>query len=216
MIRKALLSISLLMLFLAACNKGEETPPPTASPEAGAGGAAPIGPISSRGQRGADAPAAPPAPMAGAAQEASLQFDVPASWQSEPPANDMRMAQATIPGPGGPGSLVVFFFGQGGGGGVEANIQRWIDQMEVPAGSSPSPETFDANGYRVTWIDVSGTLKPSGMGMGPTTEQPNSRLLGAVVEGPGGPWFFKATGPGSTLSAERDNFLGMLKSVRAR
>jgi hypothetical protein len=111
---------------------------------------------------------------------------------------------------------VVFFFGQGGGGGVEANIQRWIDQMEVPAGSNPAPETFDANGYRVTWIDVSGTLKPSGMGMGPTTEQPGSRLLGAVVEGPGGPWFFKATGPGSTLSAERDNFLGMLKSVRAR
>jgi hypothetical protein len=154
--------------------------------------------------------------MAGAGQEGSLQFDVPASWQSEPPANDMRMAQATIPGPGGPGSLVVFFFGQGGGGGVEANIQRWIDQMEVPAGSNPAPETFDANGYRVTWIDVSGTLKPSGMGMGPTTEQPGSRLLGAVVEGPGGPWFFKATGPGSTLSAERDNFLGMLKSVRAR
>ena len=73
---------------------------------------------------------------------------------------------------------------------------------------------FDVNGFRVTWIDVSGTLLPSNMGTGPATEQPNSRLFGAVVEGPGGPWFFKATGPEATLAAERENFLKMLRSVR--
>jgi hypothetical protein len=90
---------------------------------------------------------------------------------------------------------VVFFFGPGGGGGVEANIQRWVDQMEVPAGSNPAPETFESNGYRVTWIDVPGTLKPSNMGTGPTTEQPNSRLLGAVVEGPVDPGSSRPQGP---------------------
>jgi len=54
------------------------------------------------------------------------------------------------------------------------------------------------------------------MGTGPTTEKPGSRLLGAVVEGPGGPWFFKAAGPDATLSAEKDNFLKLLHSVRAK
>jgi hypothetical protein len=218
MIRKALLTIPLLLLPLAACNKGDETPPPstdtaTAPAAPDTGGGAP-GPISSRGEKIGDAPAVDMG--AGAAEGSSIDFSVPASWQNEQPANNMRVAQASIPGPGGPGNLVVFFFGPGGGGGVEANIQRWVDQMEVPAGSSPTPETFESNGYHVTWIDVPGTLKPSNMGTGPTTEQPNSRLLGAVVEGPGGPWFFKATGPDSTISAERGNFLTMLKSVRAK
>ena len=202
MIRKALLTIPLLVLPLAACGGGEEAPPPDATtPQAGQG--APVAPMSSRGSSA-------PAP----AQEGSIGFDMPAGWQQQPPANQMRMAQATIPGAAGSGDLVVFYFGPGGGGGVEDNIQRWIDQMEPAPGSNPQPETFDANGFRVTWIDVSGTLKPSTMGTGPATEQPNSRLYGAVVEGPGGPWFFKATGPEATLAAERDNFLQMLRSVR--
>ncbi|MFP5288283.1 MAG: hypothetical protein ACLGI9_21285 [Thermoanaerobaculia bacterium] len=208
MIRKALLMIPLLLLALAACKGGEEAPPPDASaqaPPAHEGGAPP--PMTSRGEPvGGGA--------TGQAQDGSIQFDVPESWPQQPPANQMRVAQATIPGPGGNGDLVVFYFGPGGGGGVQDNIQRWIDQMDPAPGSNPQPETFDANGFRVTWIDVSGTLKPSNMGTGPATEQPNSRLYGAVVEGPGGPWFFKATGPEATLAAERDNFLQMLRSVR--
>lgn len=202
MIRKALLTIPVLLLPLAGCAR-EETVPPAASQDP-----APIEPISSRGGQDGSAP------MAGQAQDGNIHFDLPSNWQEQPPTTSMRVAQAVIPGPGGPGEVVVFFFGPGGGGGVEDNIQRWIDQMEPAPGSNPQPETFEANGLRVTWIDVSGTLKPSSMGMGPATEQPGSRLYGAVVEGPGGPWFFKATGPEATLSAERENFLKMLRSVR--
>ena len=203
MIRKALLTIPVLLLPLAACNGGEETPPDVSAQTPPAAQGAPA-PMSSRGE-----------PVGGQqAQEGAIQFDIPGNWQQQPPASQMRMAQATIPGAGGPGDFAVFFFGPGGGGGVEDNIQRWIDQMDPTPGSNPQPETFDANGFRVTWIDVSGTLKPSNMGTGPATEQPNSRLFGAVVEGPGGPWFFKATGPEATLSAERENFLKMLRSVR--
>ncbi len=214
MIRKALLTIPVLLLPLAACARSEEAAPP-ASPDASAAtapqtGGAPIGPISSREPAGGGSTV----PQEGSTS--SIGYDVPAGWQAEPPANEMRVGQATIPGAGGPGNLVVFYFGPGGGGGVQDNIQRWVDQMEPEAGANPQPESFDANGFRVTWIDVSGTLKPSMMGTGPSTPQPNSRLLGAVVEGPGGPWFFKATGPQATLTAERENFLQMLRSVRAK
>lgn len=199
MIRKALL-LPMLLLPLAACNRAEETPPDAAqAPQASQGVPAPM---SSRGE------------AAGQAQDGTIEFAVPANWQQQPPANQMRITQATIPGAGGNGDFVVFYFGPDGGGGVEANIQRWIDQMDPAPGSNPQPETFEANGYRVTWIDVSGTLKPSTMGTGPATEQPNSRLYGAVVEGPGGPWFFKATGPDATLAVERESFLEMLRSVR--
>ena len=179
------------------------TPPAAQAPDTGP---APLGP-SSRGET------APPA--GGAAAE--IDFDLPAGWQSEPPTSEMRLAQATIPGPQGNGQLTVFYFGPGGGGDVESNIQRWVGQMEPEQGTEPARQTFETeNGFRVTWVDVAGTLLPSTMGTGPTTPQPGSRLLGAVVEGPGGPWFFKATGPKDVMAAEREKFLEMLRSVRGR
>jgi hypothetical protein len=217
--RNTLLS-SLLLLGLCACGDRNAAPPAGSESPATENTAADVaagsqptgdsapGTISSRGDV---VETMPPAAEQG---EGSIDFDLPQSWQSQPPSSSMRVAQATIPGAGGPGELAVFFFGPGGGGGVEANIQRWIDQMESPG--QPTPETFEANGFKVTWIDVQGTLKPSTMGSGPATPQPNSRLLGAVVEGPGGPWFFKATGPEATLGPQRDAFVAMLKSVRAK
>lgn len=210
------LSVSLLLLCLCAC-RGDQSAGPDESPGAETSAAAPgqaadnapVGPISSRGEVVTEGSS--PAPAQG---EGSIDFDLPAGWQSQPPSSNMRVAQAVIPGPGGSGDLAVFYFGPGGGGSVDANIERWIGQME--SADHPKPETFEANGYRVTWIDVRGTLKPSTMGTGPSSAQPDSRLFGAVVEGPGGPWFFKATGPEATMTPARDAFVAMLKSVRAK
>jgi len=184
----------------------------TAEPEDAAPRAAPpIGPLTSRGEPAAPGPTAPPLAAPDAAT-GRLVWDLPEGWTAAPPASPMRMAQATIPGPGGPAELVVFHFGPGGGGGVDANIERWIGQVD--AGAEPERGSFVSDGLRVTWVDVAGTLQPSGMGMGPAEPQPGSRLLGAVVEGPGGPWFFKATGPAATLAAARQRFLDMLGAAR--
>ena len=207
-----------LALVLAACGlaaviacSGGSSGAPAAQPSAGAApaaGAGPVAPMSSRGTPVGEAPAA-------GAATGTIAWDLPSGWQEEPPSSGMRLAQALIPGGGGPGQLVVFYFGPGGGGGVEANLQRWEGQMEATAGVAPARSTFETHGYQVTMVEVAGTLKPSGMGMGPDTPQPNSRLLAAVVEGPGGPWFFKATGPDATMAAGRDAFRAMLESVRS-
>lgn len=211
--------LSALFLTLAACGGGEEMPDPvsdTAAPSSEAAAPAPeepspIAPITSRG--GTVAPA--PAPQAQGSGQ--IDFALPAGWQSETPSNNMRMAQASIPGPGGPGQLAVFYFGPGGGGGAQDNIQRWIGQMEPEAGAEPAiQELRTEHGFKVTWVEMVGTMLPSTMGTGPDTAQPNSRLLGAVVEGPGGPWFFKATGPKDTLAAEREDFLAMLRNARPK
>lgn len=202
----------LLLTLAAACGGSEEE---HASMEASTEAApqpetAPLSPISSREG------AAPPPGAAATGGESNIDFNLPAGWQSEP-ASGMRLAQASIPGSGGTGQLTVFYFGPGGGGDVESNIQRWVGQMEPEQGAQPERQTFETeNGFRVTWVDVPGTLLPSTMGTGPSTAQPNSRLLGAVVEGPGGPWFFKATGPKDVLGAERENFLEMLRSVQTK
>lgn len=144
------------------------------------------------------------------------EFTLPAGWSRVAPSSSMRLAQARVDGAGGPGELTVFHFGIGGGGPVEQNLARWIGQVEATPGTEPRRETFTVNPFRITLVEVEGTLKPSTMGVGPTTPQPDSRLLAAVVEGPGGPWFFKLTGPASTLAAARDDFVTMLKSVTAR
>jgi hypothetical protein len=179
------------LLLLAACNK--ET-------------AAPAAPPASTSTQAASAP--------GAASDAreGLIYALPSGWERVQPSSSMRLDQARIPGSAGPGELAVFFFGTGGGGGAEANLQRWIEQVE---GGTPARETFDANGLKVSIVDVSGTLQPSSMGSGPQSPQPNSRLIGAVVEGNGGPWFFKATGPADTLAAQREAFLTMLRNARS-
>lgn len=212
------LTLSLLLPLLGACGDrnapapdatATTTAPEAAAPSQSSGDTAPpVGPISSRGGTVADSQPAAGAPSG------SIEFDLPTSWEKQPPSSGMRLAQAVIPGPGGPGDFAVFFFGPGGGGGVEANIDRWVGQMETT--NPPKPEIFESGGLKVTWVDVKGTLKPSQMGMGPAEAVSNARLYGAVVEGPGGPWFFKATGPDATLGPQRDAFVTMLKSVRAK
>ncbi|HEX4956427.1 MAG TPA: hypothetical protein VF017_23825 [Thermoanaerobaculia bacterium] len=209
-----LVSVAILSILVACGGKGREQAihqAPAAAPSAGpaptpaTGAGEPFAPLSSRGTPvTASAPSGPSA--------AGLTYTLPAHWQPTPPASSMRIGQAAIPGPAGPGELAVFFFGPGGGGGLEANLERWVGQVENPG--TPVRETFEVNGLRVTWIDVAGTIKPSQMGQGPTTAQPGSRLYGAVVEGPGGPWFFKATGPDATLAGERESFLALIRSVR--
>jgi hypothetical protein len=217
---RSILILPVLLFGLAACGNREAAPPavaetssaPQAAPatsEAPASGDA-IAPISPHASLIDPSPNSQQA--AGAA--GSIDFDLPKAWQSQTPTSTMRLAQAAIQGPGGPADLAVFFFGPGGGGPVDANIDRWVGQME--GATKPTSETFETNGYKVTWVDVKGTLKPSGMGMGPSTPVSNARLYGAVVEGPGGPWFFKAQGPDSTLGPQRDAFVALLKSVRKK
>jgi len=193
--------LPVLLLTLAACGGGREEPAQPTEAPAAPEQVVPIAPITSRDS---------------ASSDAGIDFTLPSGWTSETPSSNMRLAQASIPGPGGPGQLAVFNFGAGVGGDVDSNIQRWVGQVDPDPGAQPARETFDTkDGLRVTWVEVAGTLKASPMG-GPASPQPNSRLLGAVVEGPGGPWFFKATGPKATLDPERDHFLEMLRSVQKK
>jgi hypothetical protein len=230
MIPRSFLQALLLSLVLTGCEAAPEAAAPPPAPAAPQAQAAPpagdpaFAPQTSRGSQ-APAPAPPvPAPVAaaplpvaaGAAGSKILapgaSFDLPAGWSSEAPSSSMRLAQAVVPGSQGPASLAVFYFGAGGGGGVEANLERWIGQMELEPGKTPERDTFTVGNFRVTWVLALGTLKGGTMG-GPADATPDAALLGAVVEGDQGPWFFKLTGPSKTISEQREAFLGLLRSA---
>ncbi|MFN7950113.1 MAG: hypothetical protein U0610_00155 [bacterium] len=168
---------------------------------------------------------APAAPLEAAKPDAEglvhargIKFAVPSGWTLQPPTSAMRIVQATVTGEGGKADLVLFHFGGGQGGDRESNIERWITQIDSPAGTKAERDSFEVKSagktFQVATVTVAGTLKASGMGMGPSAPQPNSRLLGAVVEGEGGPWFFKLTGDDKTVKAAQSAFVTMLKGLR--
>ena len=161
-----------------------------------------------------DHPASAAASAEGELAVPGARFDQPSGWSFREPSSSMRLAEAEIPGDAGPATLTVFFFGAGGGGGTDANLERWAGQVEADPGTEPVRGAYEVDGFSVSTIAVEGTLLPSRMGGGPSEPVPGSKLVGAVVEGPGGPWFFKMTGPAATVTAAEPAFDAMLRSVR--
>ena len=106
-----------------------------------------------------------------------LRLNLPPSWRQVPPTSEMRALQAVIPGSGGDAELAVYFFGVGQGGNIEANLQRWMNQVIPEPGTAPQRETFESGALRVTWVDAEGMLKPGEMGMGPAAARPGRRSV---------------------------------------
>lgn len=158
-------------------------------------------------------PASTPAPQA-TKTAAALTWTAPSSWQKEPKARPMRVATYRV-GSTDPAELAIFHFGPGDGGGVELNIERWIGQF---SGIQPSDvvrtERRASSGLAMHVVEIPKGTYASGMPGGPTTPRENFGLLGAIVETPGGSYFFKLTGPAETLAQERERFLTLLDSVR--
>lgn len=161
----------------------------------------------------------------GNTQERVFTFDPPAEWLQENVSSPMRLAQFTLPraeGDAEDAELVVFYFG-GSGGAVEANLQRWTNQMVQPDGSQSTDVATttsftvneEAEGFPVTLLDIPGTyaaaVRP---GSGMRYNKPNFRLRAAVIETPQGPYFFKLTGPNRTVLAWNEQFSEFLASVR--
>jgi hypothetical protein len=139
---------------------------------------------------------------------------MPAGWKADA-ERPMRLATYAVAPAAECG---VYYFGQGQGGTVEANLDRWIGQF-LQADGKPSKEAAKiakrtVHGLPVTTVDVSGAYT----GMGGPTSQPGPpvsgyRLLGAIVEGPRGSVFFKFVGPVKTVSANEAAFDKMLASL---
>ncbi len=156
--------------------------------------------------------------------QGGLQFKAPAGWVTKPASSSMRVAQFALPRAAGDAEdaeLVVYFFGAGQGGGVQANLDRWISQMQQPGGTSSKAAakttTVTANGLAVTVLDVTGTYAGGGpmmMGGGDSAPKPGFRMKAAVVETPKGNYFIKLTGPAKTVAKWDQSFTEFLKSVR--
>lgn len=161
-------------------------------------------------------------PFAASAQATVTLLDyqakVPAGWVTATATSSMRLAQYTIPAKDGSvaAEVVVYFFGKGQGGNVEANLARWKAQFSTPDGSAAYEKvTRDSSGaFPVTIAEYRGTYA-RGIGAGDAaTAKPNQSLVAAIAETPRGTLFFQLFGATVNVSPQRDALERFVKSVK--
>jgi len=147
-----------------------------------------------------------------------LTAPVPTSWVSQPPASSMRLAQFRVPDAGGFGDaeFVVFYFGPGQGGSVDANITRWESQFTAPNGKPVKAivQHLTVSRMPVTTVELTGTYA-RGVGMGPAgAPTPDQTLLVAVLETPRGNLTLQLHGPHATVAANREALWILVQGIK--
>ncbi len=150
--------------------------------------------------------AAPPA----SDEPAALTWTVPAAWKTASNPSTMRLATYRIPRAEGdtadPELSVVR-----AGGGVEANIDRWLGQFDEAGKDTRTVKTI--HGMPITIVEVHGTFLGGGMMGSAASPHPGWALLAAIVETPGSPYFFKMTGPAKSVTAAHPAFDALIAGV---
>ena len=150
-----------------------------------------------------------------------LHYKAPADWVTAPPTSKMRVAQFKLPkadGDSEDGELVLYYFGANQGGSPQANIDRWISQMQQADGVSSKDkaktENLTVNGLKVSAVDVSGRYTAEmAPGSGTFYDNANYRLRAAVIETPKGNYYVKLVGPAKTIGRWEQSFTDYLKSL---
>lgn len=214
------LSISLLSasLLLGACTTAPKEVPPTQVPTAPTSAPAAAGGSTVASAHGGGTAAAPA--VAPPQTQTPVKWTAPARWTTGP-EKPMRAATYLIPAAAGDAEGAECAVFANIGGGVQANLDRWVGQFELPGGGDAAGKAKTSkqtiNGLAVTTIDLLGTYKGGGVAMGQASAPKTGyRLLGAIVEGPSGPGsevFFKMTGPVKTMAAAEKEFQALLKSL---
>lgn len=150
-----------------------------------------------------------------------LHYKVPDGWVTAPPTSKMRVAQFKLPkadGDNEDAELVLYYFGANQGGTADANIDRWISQMQQGDGGASKDkaktESLTVNGLKVATVDVVGKYTAEmAPGSGTFHDNANYRLRAAVIETPKGNYFVKLVGPAKTVGRWEQSFTDYLKSL---
>lgn len=151
-----------------------------------------------------------------------LTFTPQDGWHARPAASSMRVAEFVLPRVDGDvedGDVVVYYFGASQGGDVEANITRWVGQMQQPDGRPSTElarrESRTVNGLPVMLLEITGTyvaeVRP---GATERFNKPGFRMRTAVITTPAGPYFVKMLGPDKTMTKWGPSLTAWLETVR--
>src|SRR5262245_59184045 len=151
-------------------------------------------------------------------EAARLRFAVPATWTRVPAAENeaARYRLPAVEGDMGETFLVLREPRGEDAVGPDAQLQLWYARFTQPDGrptkNTAAVLTRKVDDLRVTRADVSGTYVASAS-VPVQAGVSGYRLLGAAIEGEGGPWLFVVIGPGTTVGAARADFDALLLSL---
>ena len=138
-----------------------------------------------------------------------LTLNVPETWKQGDPSNNLRLGEFDIPpvedDGDDPVELTVFTFG--GGGSVQQNIERWINQFDAE-GRKAKVTTGEAPQGRYVFVEISGTYQqPVGPPILRQTETlPEARMLAVILSIPEkGVYYLKMAGREKTVSANEQH-----------
>lgn len=156
-------------------------------------------------------------PAADAPQDfkvSKYSFKTPSGWDWVPNTSLMRKAVLRFPsGQTNQAEVIFFHFGPENGGGVQANLDRWLGMFQEPKDTlNAKTEETTVNGHKLHYVQAQGTFM-SGMPGRPKTPQPGTMLLGAIVESPEGAVFIRCTGPVETVKAGEKAFRGLVENA---
>lgn len=152
--------------------------------------------------------------------EGKLQLTAPEAWVRKQPKTRIVEHEFAIPVVGGD-EIEGRFTVMGAGGGVDANIQRWLGQFTQPDGSSTKEKSkvqkMQINGVEVHYVDIAGDFKDQPGPFAPAVTRENYRMLGAIiVTEKAGMHFLKLYGPKATVSGQEEPFKQMLNGLKVR
>jgi len=141
-------------------------------------------------------------------------FKRPAKWEWVESTSQMRKAQLKVTDAASQASatVVFYYFGAGGAGGVQANVDRWLKQFAEPQDKiNAKVEHTIVGKTQVTYVQAEGTYN-SGMPGGPTTPMPGYALIGAILESDEGNVYVRMTGPKELVKSSVAEFKKMVES----
>jgi len=142
-------------------------------------------------------------------------FTRPAHWEWVESTSQMRKAELKVVDEKtkAKAEVVFYHFGQGGAGGIQANVDRWLGQFVEPRDKiNAKTEDVTVGKHKTTYVSAEGTYK-SGMPGGPQTPMPNYALLGAIIEASEGNVFVKMTGPKELTRSATADFKKLVESA---
>jgi hypothetical protein len=151
------------------------------------------------------------------ATQSPVTWTVPNGWVQEAPSSSMRLAQWRLDD-----GVVCAVSSFGGGGSVDANLNRWVGQFQQPDGSASNDAAVvqrgEFNGLSVTTLQLDGTYISRNPPMtGPEERHANWALFSAIAEvGADDKTFLKCVGPQAAMASSRDSIDRFVSSLTVR
>lgn len=147
------------------------------------------------------------------AGELPVTHRLPADWLGEESTSSMRLAQYRIASDSDV-VCVVFWFGAGAGGSLQANFDRWTQQFAD--GATIASEEIDvADRVRASVLEVRGRyVAEVTPGAAERHDEPDWAMLAAYLDVPEGPLFLRLVGPSAEVVAQREAFVAWIRSFQ--